>query len=426
MGQANGLAGFLILSLPMLCLALTTTRNNNTKWRFALVISIVVLGLAATQSRGGILSGLTVLGVGIARLSSKPKLRRLALVILAIAGIAWAFVIAALMGFIESERFETLLLRRDYWAVAKSIIVDHPWGGVGIGSYAEFARAINLGPNSFSRFAHSAPLTLMAEGGVFLGLFVMAFLHFCLRPSRWLQAQEELLIRQEPPLSSKGRSLPYLVLGLALISSSPGDGLQFYLSEPWLLNLGNLALGATMLWLLEPIAGQIFRQRKAWSCLAVLSFLIHACLDFDLYIFGLLTGLALIATIAKTSNTTQLKPLATRAQLIAGMLILTATVTALICCSSFVRGHLASERMHNEWTTQQLEPARPVALLSSISEQKAPALDFFYRTFNACLKLEVWSDLERRAIEAAIQRVREKVGPLPHLNSCLERARERQ
>ncbi len=186
-GHPNLLAALLALAMLLL---LPDLRQAHGARRLALtvVLAVGMLGLLATVSRaawlafgvGAALFGLAAwLHARSAATVAAPRARRTAgwigwLPALALGGMALAFVV--FYGRQLASRFlqldsaieaRSLSERGRDAAIALRLLDQHPWQGVGFGSYLPAARALD--PSA--RIVHSAPLLALAELGLLGGLF---------------------------------------------------------------------------------------------------------------------------------------------------------------------------------------------------------------------------------------------------------------
>lgn len=186
-GHPNLLAALLALAALLL---LPDLRQAHGARRLALtvVLAVGMLGLLATVSRaawlafglGAALFGLAAwLHARSAATVAAPRARRTAgwfgwLPALALGGMALAFVV--FYGRQLASRFlqldsaieaRSLSERGRDAAIALRLLDQHPWQGVGFGSYLPAARALDPA----ARIVHSAPLLALAELGLLGGLF---------------------------------------------------------------------------------------------------------------------------------------------------------------------------------------------------------------------------------------------------------------
>ncbi len=292
-GQANGLAGFLLLFLPLSLFCLHTSR------RAMLLLALLVATLIATSSRGGALVALMTAGFLLRRYgrSFAGWQRPLGTVMLG-TGLGGALVCGAVIaGFhlpVDSldHAFDTLRLRGHYWMTALKMMSESPWG-VGMGLFGEHYLLAAAEGAPFSRFAHNGFLHLLAE----CGLWAVAFFGLgwaLLR--RWKASLPGT--DDTPPC---GRSLPVEVLP-ALALGATTTGLDVVPEAPWIVTMSLLGAAA---WAFDRLVGQpcarSLAARKEFRRAAVIwggaAFLLHSLVDFDLHIGGVVAGLGLLFSI---------------------------------------------------------------------------------------------------------------------------------
>jgi len=175
LSNANALAWFLALLMPLAVSQLLATRKAGTKANLALWISLACGILLLTFSRGGLL----VLAVGLVtfglfHLVKRVHLRKsqvrwvipLSLLIVALLAIAFVPAIHWFIGL----RQETVRVRLELWRAAMAIFLRYPILGGGPGTFGYlFHQVADFNPQSpdlFFNSAHNAYLNLMAEVGI--------------------------------------------------------------------------------------------------------------------------------------------------------------------------------------------------------------------------------------------------------------------
>lgn len=139
--------------------------------------------LPLTQSRAGLLlTALLVIGCGAASLKWR-RLRPVPVLVALLAIFAAAYLLAgdawrerqAVLGFDTAGRIQA-------YGIMLGAIGDHPWLGVGLGSFTQSFpqfRTTDLELVSEFNIGHSTPIELMFEGGVPLALIVIGFTLVC-------------------------------------------------------------------------------------------------------------------------------------------------------------------------------------------------------------------------------------------------------
>lgn len=175
LSNANALAWFLALLLPLAVSQLIATRKTATKANLVLWITLACAILLLTFSR----SGLIVLGVGVATFGllhfgkrvhlQKSQVRwaiLLSLFIIALLAIAFVPAIDWLIGL----RQETIRVRLELWRAAMAIFARYPILGGGPGTFGYlFHQVADFNPQSpdlFFNSAHNGYLNLVTEVGI--------------------------------------------------------------------------------------------------------------------------------------------------------------------------------------------------------------------------------------------------------------------
>lgn len=214
LGQANALAAFLVVALP-LALALAVTSGKIGRTISALAGVAIAAALALTLSRGGYLgigTALVVFGLCVVRQSSLSR-RRVVTgggVVLAVLGLI--AVLPPITRSVERVVERGLLIgdlaegstamRLDLWAVGTRIALDYPLLGVGPEIYPELFpryRDVVLSPARaaiMARFRpespHSVPLAIAVGAGIPALVAYLAFLLLAVSTG-WRR------LRQAPP-----------------------------------------------------------------------------------------------------------------------------------------------------------------------------------------------------------------------------------
>ncbi len=133
-GDPNFMAAFIVLALVLAATLFGATRAAS---RFALpgAIAVLVVGLAATESRGGLLAALVCLVAAIAVMRG----RRLAVLgvaaLVLLVGGAWVSANPGVIERIESAQSDRGNGREDLWLVARRMGAEHPITGVGLDNF---------------------------------------------------------------------------------------------------------------------------------------------------------------------------------------------------------------------------------------------------------------------------------------------------
>ena len=247
-GDPNYLAAVLVPAI-MLAGGLAVRRAPGQRALLALATVIIAVGLAATQSRGGLLAA-SVCAVVAFVIWRERRALIAALVALTGAATATYFLLrpSAWSRILESNQGSG---RLDIWTIAWRIIHDHPFVGVGFGQFPQVSPHYVLQPGALNYIGlivenqivvHNLYLALWVEGGIvglllFLGVVVSSLV--CgWRAARGFDAQGDI------EMASLARAAFLALVGLLVAS--------FFLSDLdnaalWIL----LALGPILAALAE-------------------------------------------------------------------------------------------------------------------------------------------------------------------------------
>lgn len=195
-GDPNELAQGLVPAIALAGTLLTGTRNALARFALAVGIVVMIIGVGATQSRGGLIAA----GVAVAAsLVFAPRSRRRVIALL-----LPALGVAALWAAASPSALHRITSiggsgggRVSLWTVGWRITEDHPIVGVGLNNFRvrepAYAQQPGLLPDAQEiirrpQVVHNIYLELLAETGVIgLGLF-LAFIAAALRTA-WLAAK---------------------------------------------------------------------------------------------------------------------------------------------------------------------------------------------------------------------------------------------
>lgn len=165
------LGAFLLMALPAAVLVATETgrRQRWPAWVLWGVVALQGAALVATLSLGAFLAGgLTVLWLMVRGLPGRRARSSLAIavVVLAAGGSAALLLRPDLAGL--DAPHHPVRMRLGNWGVALTMFAEHPWSGVGAGGFGvRYPGYLEEGMNE-TRYAHSMPLQLLAEGGAWM------------------------------------------------------------------------------------------------------------------------------------------------------------------------------------------------------------------------------------------------------------------
>lgn len=158
----NNLAASLLLPLAL------AASGGNARWPLRLLVcGILVAGVLATGSRGGVIGVLIVLGIAL-NWGRKGKA--------ALGGVLKMLVVLAIIWVLVVTLFPALLARLSYaelragrlgiWPVGLAAFGRFGSIGAGIGSFPAAYNAVGAGPEGYSRAAHNIFLQIGVELGV--------------------------------------------------------------------------------------------------------------------------------------------------------------------------------------------------------------------------------------------------------------------
>lgn len=215
--QAGADPNYLAASLvPAILLAgglIASTSSVLYRWVLTSAAAIITIGLAATQSRGGLLAAVAAAIVALF------VMRRHRLQVTAAMAISVGLIVIWLA--ISPGAFERIINadgggngRADLWTVAWRVFEDHPVRGVGLGGFEQASSSYVLQPGQLTsvelivdkpHVVHNTYLQLLAETGVpALVLYVAALLAFL--AASW-RAARLFDARGDPGLATLARSL---------------------------------------------------------------------------------------------------------------------------------------------------------------------------------------------------------------------------
>ncbi|MES2817986.1 MAG: O-antigen ligase family protein [Pseudomonadota bacterium] len=190
-GGAQGLAMYLVMTMSVAIAHLFHSRQSWLRLLAGLCLLVCLGGLAAAQSRGGLLGALALLCVMLVML--RPGLLRW-LVLLAVFGVLAGVLTLTLLpnwdgtlADLVPGRPEAVLDRLIIWGVVFEVFQENPLFGVGLGNFRDafFARDVllNVELGYPSLHAHNTYLEILAGTGL-LGL--LGYLGFLLLVAREL------------------------------------------------------------------------------------------------------------------------------------------------------------------------------------------------------------------------------------------------
>ena len=170
----NDLAAGLVAAIALAAGTLGATRNAAARALLTLSIPLLALGLAATQSRGGLVASLVA--VVVALMVARERRGQVLVALLGIAAVA-SFALASTPGAVE--RVTTLDAagngRTELWSIAWKMSGDNALGGVGLNQFREQSMDYVREPGNLEfvelivespHVVHNAYLQMLAETGV--------------------------------------------------------------------------------------------------------------------------------------------------------------------------------------------------------------------------------------------------------------------
>jgi O-antigen ligase len=180
-GDPNFMAAFVV---PSIVLAVVLCGAAASRWRAVLpaAIALLVVGLAATESRGGMLACLVALVAAcVVMRGRRMEVLAVALVTVLIAGV-WISENPSVLERITSAQEDRGSGREDLWLVARRMAGDHPITGVGPDNFVVRSSEYVRRPGALDyvelvvdrpHVVHNTYLQMLAETGVVgLGLWL--------------------------------------------------------------------------------------------------------------------------------------------------------------------------------------------------------------------------------------------------------------
>lgn len=193
LGNTNFAAAYVAITSPVAAaVALSSARSRSARGAAALLLAAGLVYILATRAAQGVLAvtaGLSVVALaswlhgrraGNKRPSRPAPSRpvKVAVLVLAMAGI----VVAAF--FVGPDLLRSGGERVQFWQAALASTADHPILGTGLDSFRDYFTRYRPGEHAVARgfqstdSPHNLPLTMLAGGGVLLGLAYLAFVGY--------------------------------------------------------------------------------------------------------------------------------------------------------------------------------------------------------------------------------------------------------
>jgi O-antigen ligase len=224
-GDANYLAAGLVSALVLAGGLASATPSPLLRWVAWVAAAVVAGGIAATQSRGGLIAlGVAAIAAIVLFRQRRPQVLAFTLVV-AVAGAAWFTASPTAWTRIVTTKLEGTG-RADLWTVGLRMFRDHPVAGVGMHNYSIRARDYVREPGSLESVEliadrphepHNVFLGLLAETGIVGLMLYLAVVLACLAAMRRsIRAFEAL---GERGLTDLSRAVLVATIG-ALIASA--------------------------------------------------------------------------------------------------------------------------------------------------------------------------------------------------------------
>ncbi len=319
---ANGLAGYLIVLLPLLLVQVVQCWNSRWRYSSTLLVCVAVGALLLSGSKGGILALSVALALGcLIRRREILAHRKAALAVallVALGGSAFLLTVYKVGPFAKLRSRlgdtvptrkvlgDTVRVRLGYWKASWKIARDHPLRGVGPDNFASYYQGYRDANAGQTQRAHNNYLQLAAEVG-FPGL--LAFLLFWVLLARRMlfgRGSEELV---DPPPTRRSlgwgvhqagwiyAAVCIAVFVLLRVLDESLDGPQGRDGKPL---EGAAYLLASLVWLgVGPVLAPRMERLTLWALgVGLGAFLLHSIVDFDLYVIGISATVWTLAGLA--------------------------------------------------------------------------------------------------------------------------------
>lgn len=209
----NYLAAGLVPAILLAGGLIASTRSILYRWVLTLSAAIIMIGLAATQSRGGLLAAIAAAIVAMC-VMRRHRLQVTAAMAIAIGLIGFWLAISPGAFARISDADGGGNGREDLWTVAWRVFEDHPTRGVGLGGFEQASASYVLRPGQLTNVelivdrphvVHNTYLQLLAETGV-VGLVVYLAALSAFLAASW-QSARLFDARGDPGLATLARSL---------------------------------------------------------------------------------------------------------------------------------------------------------------------------------------------------------------------------
>lgn len=180
LGDPNFLAAAIIPAAVLSLCLIPGTRSIWGKWALVSVLPVFALGLAASESRGGIVAAIAAMAAAVV-VFKRQRAAVVAIVIVIVSVVAAWFVVSPTAWQRITETESGGSGRSDLWAVAWRVFEDQPVAGAGLNNFIVVSGDYLQQPGTIKRadlivddreVVHNAYLQMLAEGGI-VGLGLM-------------------------------------------------------------------------------------------------------------------------------------------------------------------------------------------------------------------------------------------------------------
>lgn len=175
--NANVQAAFVLFWVPPLAFRWRADRGRRVAWYWALGLAGAAAVLLATASTEAALCLVVpaLLWRAVTATSRGARAALIAGAALLVAGAAWYKLTRTYPWSAPWLPPRAGSDRLDWWRTGLRMFAEHPWVGIGPGGFPTAFAAFKVGVGQSTRFAHSLPVTILAEVGLAGALAVAAF-----------------------------------------------------------------------------------------------------------------------------------------------------------------------------------------------------------------------------------------------------------
>lgn len=375
---SNGLAAFLILTIPPL-VACLIQRGTRVRWTLLPLVLTALSVLVLTRSKGALV--MLAAAVAVMILWYGTRRWRVATVV---AGVAGLILVGLSPGLLDGL-LASAMVRWGYWQAALELIAARPLSGHGIGGFAaQAAQHLAIGAE-YSRYVHNEVLEVTVSAGIAAGVLALLWFALLLRPPKLPATTPDtgtpwVLVLLVPLIA-----IPYLhVFGVLPAEGWPTASNGMALLPMLMIAAGAGAMMALMLHRPLPPAWAVHTGLAAG--------LGHALIDFDFAAGGVVAAVVVLAVLAGSGRAREMHFSGWR--LLPAVAAL-ALITVLIAGGSRGRALAQAQDLVNEIqalpAVARSEPERFATLLT-------------YRHADLGLPAPTAQDATPRALAALLQR----------------------